>query len=282
VVDDRGEIGWRIVVCCFGSRGDAQPYLALALRLTRAGFHVCVMSNADHQPFFEGFGIEFVAVAEDAEASLQNNALAMESMAEFMAVLGDPKNLGIWGEYWPAFVKVIGTFKPDFFVCGTLAQYQGEYCKRILRVPMCTVTLQYLAERDDHVFFGMPFLPPFLGLNKPINWQFTHGFYEAELKTEALGRTLGVPLMHDALFNFEKLLVQWWRGPTNHELVCYAVTPAAAEVSGSTRRRSASSAAHSSCWRTHRRVQRRRRRRGSATRAHRRTSRRSSRRTASR
>ena len=45
-----------------GSRGDIQPYCSIALALERAGYSTRILTNEDHKPLVESFGLTHVHV----------------------------------------------------------------------------------------------------------------------------------------------------------------------------------------------------------------------------
>ena len=51
-----------------GTRGDVQPYIALALGLQRAGYDVAVGTTANFRDFVESYGLKCIAAAEDIQA----------------------------------------------------------------------------------------------------------------------------------------------------------------------------------------------------------------------
>jgi UDP:flavonoid glycosyltransferase YjiC (YdhE family) len=58
----------RIIVLTVGSRGDIQPYVALALGLKAAGHQVCFATEARYQPFVMQQGLEFALLPGDSQA----------------------------------------------------------------------------------------------------------------------------------------------------------------------------------------------------------------------
>ncbi len=47
----------KITICTFGSRGDTQPYVALALGLQQAGHHVTLVASPDLAAWIRSYGI---------------------------------------------------------------------------------------------------------------------------------------------------------------------------------------------------------------------------------
>ena len=59
-----GEV--KVTILAAGSRGDVQPYLALAVGLQRAGYEVAFCANVDYGPMAEAFGLEFRPIGINA------------------------------------------------------------------------------------------------------------------------------------------------------------------------------------------------------------------------
>ncbi|MFM7425140.1 MAG: glycosyltransferase, partial [Elainella sp.] len=53
----------QITILTVGSRGDVQPYCALALGLQQAGFRVKIATNPNFETFVTDLGIEFAPIA---------------------------------------------------------------------------------------------------------------------------------------------------------------------------------------------------------------------------
>jgi len=56
--------GKKIVLTTIGTRGDVQPYMALALGLKRAGYRVKLAAPTNFQGWIEGAGLEFAHVVQ--------------------------------------------------------------------------------------------------------------------------------------------------------------------------------------------------------------------------
>jgi sterol 3beta-glucosyltransferase len=57
-----------IRLLAIGTRGDVQPYVALALGLQRAGYDVAIGTTANFRDFVESYGLKCIAAAEDIQA----------------------------------------------------------------------------------------------------------------------------------------------------------------------------------------------------------------------
>ncbi len=54
-----------ITILCAGSRGDIQPYIALALQLKKLGKQVRIAAGASFESFIRGYGVDFYSIAAD-------------------------------------------------------------------------------------------------------------------------------------------------------------------------------------------------------------------------
>lgn len=64
----------RIVIVTIGTRGDVQPYIALATGLQRAGHKLTICTHATFRPFVESHGVAFAPLAGDIRALLASDA----------------------------------------------------------------------------------------------------------------------------------------------------------------------------------------------------------------
>ena len=57
-----------ITILCSGSRGDVQPYIALAQELKKLGLPVRIASGRTFESFIRGYGIDFYSIDADHES----------------------------------------------------------------------------------------------------------------------------------------------------------------------------------------------------------------------
>ncbi|MEH1881814.1 glycosyltransferase [Nostoc sp.] len=62
----------KITILTVGSRGDLQPYCALAIGLKRAGHEVTVATHENFEAFVRKFDLKFAAIAGNMEEFLQS------------------------------------------------------------------------------------------------------------------------------------------------------------------------------------------------------------------
>lgn len=64
----------QILIVTIGTRGDVQPYLALARGLQDAGHHVTLATHATFRPFIERHGVDYAPLAGDIRSLLASEA----------------------------------------------------------------------------------------------------------------------------------------------------------------------------------------------------------------
>lgn len=65
----------KITLLAYGSRGDVQPYVALALTLKSRGHQPVLAAPENFRAFVEGFGLAFAPLAGDTRAILEDEAI---------------------------------------------------------------------------------------------------------------------------------------------------------------------------------------------------------------
>ena len=69
----------KITVLATGSRGDVQPFIALAYALSQAGHAICFVSNAIHVRLIDQYGLECRAIGWDPQESLRTQPMLVSS-----------------------------------------------------------------------------------------------------------------------------------------------------------------------------------------------------------
>ena len=62
-----------IGIFTYGTRGDLQPYIALALGLKERGHEVTIAATEDFKEFVESYGIDFQSLWGNARAKFPDN-----------------------------------------------------------------------------------------------------------------------------------------------------------------------------------------------------------------
>jgi sterol 3beta-glucosyltransferase len=59
------------VILIVGSRGDVQPFIALAQELVKDGHHVTIATHEEHRKFVGTYGMNFQCIAGDPKALMK-------------------------------------------------------------------------------------------------------------------------------------------------------------------------------------------------------------------
>ena len=140
----------RILLLTYGSRGDVEPFVALALGLKRTGFEVSLATAARFQDFVEGFGIAFHPLPDDALALIETpDGKAMIEGASGrvrriaagarLARQSAPINARMMEAAW----HVAGAVRPDLIVFHPKVM-AAPHIAEALRIPAAMATLQPL------------------------------------------------------------------------------------------------------------------------------------------
>ncbi len=133
----------RITIVTIGTRGDVQPYIALALGLRAAGHHVTIATHATFRAFVEGHGITFAPLAGDIRAILQGEA-GRQLMAEANPLRAIRRLQGLAA---PIICQVTAdilaaTRGCDLILGSTLGYLNAVTAAEVHRVPLILAALQ--------------------------------------------------------------------------------------------------------------------------------------------
>lgn len=179
-----------IAIICYGSRGDVQPFAALARGLRHIGHHVRLVAPSNFASLAEEHGVAFVPVGIDLQAHLAERITSLpqsgnlvrtlralrDELSDLLDDIGRDTTLGA--------EVVVGTGPASASVAEKLA------------IPFVEAVLQPLTPTRA---FPSPVVPTWLGLGGAANW-LTHVAFELifwqlfrgntnRLRT----RTLGLP-----------------------------------------------------------------------------------------
>lgn len=152
----------RVAFVVEGTRGDMQPYLALALRMQERGNIVKIFTNIDHKQFCDCFDVPTEGVfynfshaleKEDIrEALADGNAFKISKcLREIQSsnMQNDLKNL------WPELVS----FQPTILISGTLSNMKSLVYSFEKVIPLVCLNLQAALPCSDKAPAGLPNLP---------------------------------------------------------------------------------------------------------------------------
>ncbi|HWD86657.1 MAG TPA: glycosyltransferase [Mucilaginibacter sp.] len=190
-----------IGIFTYGTRGDVQPYIALALGLMEKGHHVTIAAPENFAGLVEGFEIDFHPLFGNAEEEMNSaegqSVLQSENtiklMKYFFKVLRAAK-VPLRKSYLDGFDKV------DFIIANlatlpitsAIAERQNKKIALTYFMPPVVTTAEFpLADFD---FFNFPWY------NK-LTYKLAHTFYWKFVKEETneFRRELGLPVLKESL-----------------------------------------------------------------------------------
>jgi len=143
--------GLKVAMMCEGSRGDCQPYVALALALKKQGCVIKFLTNAAHETMVKNVGLDYVKVGVSSEESLNKEKSLKDAMMDgnvfsFFAALAEVNN-----KNYPDSIKqgwtALEQFKPQLILYGVL----------------CTA----MVNAYTHMNTNVPAIPTFLAVTLP-------------------------------------------------------------------------------------------------------------------
>jgi len=128
-----------------GSRGDTQPYLAVATGLRTAGFDVGIASGPENRSFVETFKLKFFDVFPDCTRSMKlpevQEALNSGNFMQFLKIFFDVLNEAL-PETLNKLTTVLDSFKPDALLVTGCVALEGCWMARTKGIPYIVLSLQ--------------------------------------------------------------------------------------------------------------------------------------------
>lgn len=131
----------KILICCFGSRGDVQPFAALARGLQDDGFDVLGTTNInDGVSLFSSLGVPAEGVHFDMADFLRTDAKMKRAMETGNAIQFGVVMTKTFVKHFPKEFsrqwEIARAFRPDLIVSTTLMWLQASAIGQALRVPV--------------------------------------------------------------------------------------------------------------------------------------------------
>ena len=193
-----------IGIFTYGTRGDLQPYVALALGLMDKGHKVTLSATEDFQDFVEGFGVTFLPLWGNAETmmnssegqSILQTENAIKLMKYYFKVLHDNRE-PLRNSYYEAISKV------DFIIANlmtlpivsAIAEKQNKKVALTYFMPPVVPTTEF--PLGDFDFFN------FSWYNK-LTYKIAQGFFWKFIKqdTNEYRKELGLPELKENLVTY--------------------------------------------------------------------------------
>jgi len=135
----------RIIISACGSRGDVQPFVALAGGLQEAGYNVRVATNVNHVPFCEAMGVYGVPVFLNLDQAHSEPAMKARLNSHFMRKYAGEISRKT-KEAWPIALKkklaLIKEFVPDILITSPQCNYEDVVIGATLHIPVLQAYLQ--------------------------------------------------------------------------------------------------------------------------------------------
>lgn len=153
----------KIGIYTYGTRGDVQPYIALALGLQDRGHKVVLAAPSDFKDFVEGFGIDFFP--------LHGNAEAIMNSPEGQSVLKTENSIHLMKFFFQALSAIKVPLRKSYFtsistvdyiiansatlpIVSTIAEKQGKKMALTYFMPPVVPTREFPLGDFDFLNFG--------------------------------------------------------------------------------------------------------------------------------
>lgn len=209
----------KIGIYTYGTRGDVQPYIALALGLMDKGHQVTLSAPSNFKDFVEGFGVPFQGLYGNAEEMMNSSegqsVLQSENtiklMKHFFKVLNNMKVL-LRKSYFDAISKVdyIIANSATLPIVSAIAEKQNKKVALTYFMPPVVPTTEFPLGDFDFLNFSW--------YNK-LTYKIAHSFYWKFVKQETneYRQELGLPILKKNLvthINEQKPLDLYCISPT--------------------------------------------------------------------
>lgn len=209
----------KIGIYTYGTRGDVQPYIALALGLMDKGHQVTLSAPSDFKGFVEGFGVSFEGLYGNAEEAMNSpegvSVLQSENtiklMKHFFKVLNNIK-VPLRKSYFNAISKVdyIIANSATLPIVSAIAEKQNKKIVLTYFMPPVVPTTEFPLGDFDFLNFSW--------YNK-LTYKIAHLFYWKFVKQETneYRQELGLPVLKENLvthINRQKPLDLYCISPT--------------------------------------------------------------------
>jgi sterol 3beta-glucosyltransferase len=157
----------KICILSYGSRGDVQPYAALALGLRRRGHAVTLAAPSNYEGFCRALGLDYARLEGDTVAALEDpslrSAMLRNDMTAFfklaLRVVGEEGKRSIWAQAMRAAEGA------QAVLCGTVSEYWAHAVAEKLGIPLILSELAPLSPTSAWPAIGAP-LPPLGPFNR--------------------------------------------------------------------------------------------------------------------
>lgn len=152
----------KVLVLASGSRGDAQPYIALCIAMQEVGLQAMIYTNPDHEKLCKDVNVPMepntIPFHEAFLCGETNKANQSANFLNFLGALMKELNKNVPSTTEKEY-KLIKDYKPDFVICGTLHFVDGDWIYEIFGIPWMIVHLSNKGHANPlEAPFGLPTL----------------------------------------------------------------------------------------------------------------------------
>jgi sterol 3beta-glucosyltransferase len=167
----------RVLIYTVGSRGDTQPYCALALALAARGHEVAVATEKRLHPLCEELGVPALELGGDSTGVLfepsAQDALARGSMWDLMGITKEWDKKFDKQQILDSYTHAAATFNPDIIVGAGLTLTQSMCVAELRQVPFLSMILGPTLPTREFPFWPLKPIACCTCLNR---WTFNVGF----------------------------------------------------------------------------------------------------------
>lgn len=172
----------RITFVTAGSRGDVQPYLAIALILKERGYEVRFATSCEFQEMTESFGFGFANIFPNVTEVLEKSPKLMHAMQNgntcTLSAGIAAANAKVAPVAFAKFQAELDQYPPDLIVKGSLTEFLVYHAAFTRNIPFCDICIMMPIHHPDRPLFGFPKLP--LGLHKIFPWMLLTAYYDGQ------------------------------------------------------------------------------------------------------
>jgi sterol 3beta-glucosyltransferase len=186
-----------IGIYTYGTRGDVQPYIALALALMEKGHKVVLSAPGDFKDFVEGFGVPFFPLYGDAEAIMNS--------PEGQGILKTENSIKLMQYYFKAIDLVKVPLRKSYFDSISRVDY---IIANAATLPIVSAIAEKQQKKIAYTYFMPPVIPTTefpiedlrllnVGWYNKLTYKIARGLFWRFVKTNTneYRRELGLPVL---------------------------------------------------------------------------------------
>ena len=193
-----------IGIYTYGTRGDVQPYVALALALLEKGHQVILSGPADFKDFVEGFGVPFFP--------LYGNAEAIMNSPEGQRILKTENSIKLMKYYFKAVDQMKAPLRKSYYESISRVDF---IIANSATLPIVSAIAEKQQKKVAYTYFMPPVVPTTefpiedlrllnFGWYNKLTYKIAHGLFWKFVKagTNEYRKELGLPVLKENLLTY--------------------------------------------------------------------------------